>query len=173
MARNRRATNPHRSPVAAGPQTLVPGHSKTTMLSTKDRTALLLPWPQAASEEEAMFKTIENLPDGAVGFEAHGRVTDADRRTILEPTIEWALETNGKVRLLYVAASDFVGYDRGGLYDDAVFGTRHFTDFDKIAFVSDEGPYDRAVKAMDGLMPAALRVFATADIGKAKDWLAA
>ena len=120
-----------------------------------------------------MFKTIENLPDGAVGFEAHGRVTDADRRTILEPTIEWALETNGKVRLLYVAASDFVGYDRGGLYDDAVFGTRHFTDFDKIAFVSDEGPYDRAVKAMDGLMPAALRVFATADIGKAKDWLAA
>ncbi len=119
-----------------------------------------------------MFKPIENLPDGAVGFEAHGRVTDVDRRTVLEPTIAWALEQGGKVRLLYVAGSDFDGYDRGGLYDDAVFGTRHFTDFDKIAFVSDEGPYDRAVKAMDGLMPTALRVFATADIGKAKAWLA-
>ena len=35
-----------------------------------------------------MFKTIENLPSGAVGFEAHGQVTDADRRTVLEPTIE-------------------------------------------------------------------------------------
>jgi hypothetical protein len=120
-----------------------------------------------------MFKTIENLPSGAVGFEAHGRVTDADRRTVLEPTIESALETTGKVRLLYVAASDFAGYDRGGLYDDAIFGTRHFRDFDRIAFVADEGPYDRAVKAMDGLMPAVLRVFAPADISKAKAWLAA
>lgn len=119
-----------------------------------------------------MFTAIENLPGGAVGFEAHGRVTDADRRTVLEPTIEWALETNDKVRLLYVASSDFTGYDRGGFYDDAVFGTRHFNDFERIAFVADDGPYARSVEALDGLMPAVLRVFATADIGKAKAWLA-
>jgi len=120
-----------------------------------------------------MLTPIENLPTGAVGFEAHGRVTDAERRTVLEPTIEWALEANGKVRLLYVAASDFDGYDRGGLYDDAVFGTRHFTDFDKIAFVAEDGPYSRSVEALDGLMPADLRVFRTRDIGEAKAWLAA
>jgi hypothetical protein len=120
-----------------------------------------------------MFTAIENLPGGAVGFEAHGRVTDAYRRTVLEPTIEWALESNDKLRLLYVTAPDFAGYERGDLYDDAVFGTRHFTDFDRIAFVADEGPYTRSVAALDGLMPAAVRVFAMADIGKAKAWLAA
>ncbi len=120
-----------------------------------------------------MFKAIENLPDGAVGFEAHGKVTEAERRAVLEPRLDSALEQGGKVRLLYVAASDFAGYDRGGLYDDAVFGTRHFTDFDKIAFVADEGPYDRAVKAIGGLMPADLRVFPIAEIGAAKAWLAA
>ena len=120
-----------------------------------------------------MFKAINNLPDGAVGFEAHGHVTDAERRAVVETTIDSALEQRRKVRLLYVAASDFAGYDRGGLYDDAVFGTRHFTDFEKIAFVSNEGPYDRAVKAIDGLMPAAVRVFPIAEIGAAKAWLAA
>lgn len=120
-----------------------------------------------------MFTAIENLPRGAVGFEAHGQVTDADRRTVLEPTIEWALESNDKVRLLYVASSDFAGYDRGGLYDEAVFGTRHFTDFERIAFVSDDGPYARSVAAIDGLMPATVKVFAVADIGQAKAWLAA
>jgi hypothetical protein len=119
-----------------------------------------------------MFTAIENLPGGAVGFEAHGRVTDTDRRTVLEPTIEWALESNDKLRLLYVTAPDFDGYERGDLYDDAVFGTRHFNHFDRIAFVADEGPYTRSVAALDGLMPAAVRVFATADIGKAKAWLA-
>lgn len=119
-----------------------------------------------------MFKPIEDLPKGAVGFEAHGRVTDADRRTVLEPTLEWALESSDKVRLLYVAAPDFVGYEYGDLYDDAVFGTRHFADFDRIAFVADAGPYARSVAALDGLMPASLRVFSTAEIGQAKAWLA-
>jgi len=119
-----------------------------------------------------MFTPIDNLPTGSVGFEAHGRVTDADGRTVLEPTIEWAIEANGKVRLLYVAASDFDGYDRGGLYDDAVFGTRHFADFERIAFVAEDGPYARSVEALDGLMPVALRIFRTRDIGAAKAWLA-
>ena len=120
-----------------------------------------------------MLTPIENLPTGAVGFEAHGRVTDAERRTVLEPTIERALEANVKVRLLYVAASDFDGYDRGGLYDEAVFGTRHFADFEKIAFVAEDGPYARSVEALDGLMPVTLRVFRTREIGAAKEWLAA
>ena len=120
-----------------------------------------------------MLRPIENLPSGAVGFVAHGRVTDSDRRTVLEPTIEWAIEANGKVRLLYVAASDFDGYDRGGLYDEAVFGTRHFTDFERIAFVAEDGPYARSVEALDGLMPASLRIFRAAEISDAKAWLAA
>jgi hypothetical protein len=120
-----------------------------------------------------MFIPIENLPAGSVGFEAHGRVTDADRRTVLEPTFEWALEATDKIRLLYVAAQDFTGYDRGGLYDDAVFGTRHFTDFDRIAFVADDGPYARSVAALDGLMPAAVKVFRASEIIAAKEWLAA
>jgi hypothetical protein len=120
-----------------------------------------------------MFTAIDNLPSGSVGFEAHGRVTDDDRRSVLEPTLEWAIEAGGKVRLLYVAGDDFAGYERGDLYDEAVFGTRRFTAFDRIAFVADDGPYARSVAALDGLMPVDLRVFATADVRAAKEWLAA
>ena len=120
-----------------------------------------------------MFTAIENLPKGAVGFEAHGRVTDDDRRSVLEPTLEWALESNGKVRLLYVTGGDFTGYDLGVAYDDAVFGSRHFTHFERIAFVADEGPYARSVAALEGLMPATVRVFPSGEVDKAKAWLAA
>ncbi|HVY89878.1 MAG TPA: STAS/SEC14 domain-containing protein [Hyphomonadaceae bacterium] len=120
-----------------------------------------------------MFKPIADLPKGAVGFEAHGRVTDADRTRIFEPTMEWALERAAKVRLLYVAAGDFDGYERGDAYDDGVFGTRHFTDFDRIAFVADDGPYARSVAALDGLMPASVKVFGPAEVDTAKAWLAA
>jgi SpoIIAA-like len=119
-----------------------------------------------------MFTPIENLPAGAIGFVANGHVTQDDRSTVLEPTIEWALEIGGRVRLLYVTGSDFAGYEPGGFFDDAVFGTRHFTDFDRIAFVADDGPFNRAVLAMEGLMPARLRVFPANAVNVAKAWLA-
>lgn len=120
-----------------------------------------------------MFTPIDNLPTGAVGFVAHGRVTAADREGVLEPTLAWALEANGKVRLLYVAGSDFDGYESGGSYDDSVFGTRHFTDFERIAFVAEDGPYARSVKELVGLMPAHLRVFRADEIAAAKVWVGA
>lgn len=119
-----------------------------------------------------MLRPIDDLPTGAVGVEAHGRVTAAERSAVIEPRLRSAVKRRGKVRLLYVAASDFDGYDRGGVYDDAVFGSRHFADFEKIAFVAEDGPYARSVRALDGLMPAELRIFRSAEIGAARDWLA-
>jgi len=118
-----------------------------------------------------MFTSIDNLPAGIVGVVANGMVTADDRLRILEPSIAGAVAAGGRARLLYVAASDFAGYDRGGLYDDAVFGTRHFNHFDRIAFVVNDGPYQRAVLAMNGLMPARLKVFAPSEIVAAREWL--
>ncbi len=120
-----------------------------------------------------MFTLIENLPEGAIGFLASGRVSREDRATVLEPTIETAIEGGGHVKLLYVVGSDFAGYDPNGLLDDSIFGTRHFRDFERIAFLAADGPYRRAAGAMDGLMPASLKVFPVHEIEAAKAWLAA
>ena len=120
-----------------------------------------------------MFTRIDNLPTGFVGVVANGQVTADDRNRVLEPFIKVAVEETGRVRLLYVAGADFAGYDRGGLYDDAVFGTRHFNHFDRIAFVANDGPYQRAVLAMNGLMPARLRIFQPSEIAAAQEWLKA
>ena len=119
-----------------------------------------------------MFTQIENLPAGAIGFEAIGRITEEDRIEVLEPTIEAVLEHGRPVRLLYLAGRRFSGYDPNALFDDAVFGTRHFNDFEKIAFLAEDGPYRRAVGALEGLMPAELRLFPTAAVEQAKAWLA-
>src|SRR5262245_38270252 len=111
-----------------------------------------------------MFTPIEGLPEGAIGFVASGLITQSDRHDVLEPTIDGALSAGGKVKLLYCTAPDFAGYDEGTVFDDAVFGTRHFSDFAKIAFVAEEGPYDRAVSALGGLMPADVKVFRVSEI---------
>jgi hypothetical protein len=119
-----------------------------------------------------MFARIEDLPVGAIGFEAVGRITNSDRHAILEPTIESALGSGHPVRLLYLAGARFAGYDPDTLLDDAVFGSRHFADFEKIAFLAEEGPYTRAVGALEGLMPGELRLFPAGAVDAAKAWLA-
>ena len=118
-----------------------------------------------------MFTPIEALPSDVIGFEAHGRITRADGLRILSPSIDSAGRSGAKVKLLYVAASDFDGYADGTFLDEAVFGTRNFNSFERIAFVGEEGPYARAVDALDGLMPTALRRFSSRDIEKAKRWI--
>jgi hypothetical protein len=120
-----------------------------------------------------MFTAINDMPEGANGFAASGVVTRADSRDALEPTIGSVLAGGGRVRLLYVAGDDFDGYAAGLPLDESVFGSRHFTDFEKIAVVSDACPLRRAVRALDGLMPAELRVFRQAEVETAKLWLAA
>lgn len=119
-----------------------------------------------------MFTQIDNLPAGAIGFRAAGRITSQDRDTVLEPTIRTALGDNRQIRLLYVVEPDFAGYDSNAPFDNVVFGTQHFRDFEKIAFLAEDGPYSRAVGAMDGLIPASLKVFPTGDVEAAKAWLA-
>jgi hypothetical protein len=119
-----------------------------------------------------MFTPIAALPAGAIGFAARGRITQSDRSSVLEPSILSALAGGGKIKLLYVAGPDFAGYDEEAPWDEAVFGTRHFTDFDRIAFVADDGPHHLAVRALEGIMPAKLRVFHPDEIDAAKDWLA-
>jgi hypothetical protein len=119
-----------------------------------------------------MLTPIEDLPTGAIGFEANGRITSDDRHGVFEPRMSRALKTTERVRLLYVAGRDFKGYEHGTLYDESVFGSRHFRHFDKIAFVADDGPYNRAVRAMKGLVPARVKVFSRSEIAAARNWLA-
>ena len=117
-----------------------------------------------------MFTPIDSLPAGILGVEARGRVSSDDRHAVLAPQIETALR-KGRVKLLYVAGADFAGYDEGAPFDDAVFGSRHFNAFERIAFVSDDGRHARAVEALDGLMPVRLRRFDRREIDAAKAWL--
>jgi len=119
-----------------------------------------------------MLTQLTDLPEGALGFRASGCVSAEDDRAVLSPALDRALLDGGKLRFMYVAGPEFDGYEWGQIWDEAVFGSRHFGDFERIAFVSDQTAYRRAVSTLEGLMPAALKVFRTREINAAKAWLA-
>jgi hypothetical protein len=121
--------------------------------------------------ENAMIKQMEGLPAGTLGFRAHGQVTAADYERVVVPDVEAAFALNRKLRLLYVIDEDFTGFDPGAMWDDLKMGARHFSGWERVALVTDV-PWLRATaNAMGFMVPGEFRLFALADLEKAKRWI--
>ena len=120
-----------------------------------------------------MFRPIFELPAGVIGYSAVGKISHDDYNKVLIPEIEAKIAEGGKLRFLFLAGPEFEGYEVGAMVDDTTFGFRHFFDFEKVAFVSDNPTYRSLVHAFGTMMPAEVRTFPMEDLAKAKAWLAA
>jgi hypothetical protein len=118
-----------------------------------------------------MIEQLKGLPPGTVGFQAHGQVTAADYEQVIVPDVEAAFALNRKLRLLYVMGEDFTGFDPGAMWDDAKLGMRHFSGWDRVAFVTDVPWLRMTANAMGFVVPAEFRLFALAELTQAKHWI--
>ena len=118
-----------------------------------------------------MIAQIEGLPAGTLGFRAHGQVTAADYENVIVPDVEAAFALNRKLRLLYVTAEDFTGFDPGAMWDDAKLGMRHFSSWERIALVTDVGWLRTAATAFSFAVPAQFRLFHGAELAEATQWV--
>jgi hypothetical protein len=116
---------------------------------------------------------IEGLPAGTLGFRAHGQVTADDYERIVVPDVEAAFALNRKLRLLYVTADDFTGFDPGAMWNDAKIGARHFSGWDRVALVTDVPWLRGTATAFSFAIPAEFGLFESADLDKAIDWIKA
>jgi hypothetical protein len=114
---------------------------------------------------------IEGLPAGTLGFRAHGQVTAADYENVIVPDVEAAFALNRKLRLLYVTAEDFTGFDPGAMWDDARLGMRHFSSWERIALVTDVGWLRTAALAFGFAVPAQFKLFHGRELDEATRWV--
>lgn len=120
-----------------------------------------------------MIELIEGLGDRVVGARAVGKVTAEDYESTLIPAVETALAIDGKTRILYVLGSEFEGYEGEAALDDARMGLHHWSDFERIAVVTDHSMYRTMIKGFGFLMPGEVKVFGVEEMEAAKDWVAA
>jgi hypothetical protein len=119
-----------------------------------------------------MIRLIDGLPDNVIGFEAVGEVRAGDYKSVLDPAVEAALESQGRIRLLYVLGDDFEGYSGGAMWEDGKVGIAHWSRYEKIALVTDNKHYEEGVKAFAWMMPCEMKVYAVADQNAAEAWVA-
>lgn len=120
-----------------------------------------------------MIDLIEGLGEGVVGARAVGKVTAEDYESTLIPAVETALAIEGKARMLYVMGSDFEGYEAEAALDDARMGLHHWSDFERIAVVTDHDMYRTMIKGFGFMMPGEVKVFGVDELDDAKEWIAA
>jgi hypothetical protein len=114
---------------------------------------------------------IEGMPAGTLGFRAHGQVTAADYESIVVPDVEAAFALNRKLRLLYVTAEDFTGFDPGAMWNDAKMEARHFSGWDRVALVTDVPWLRGTAMAFSFSMLAQFRLFRSAELEEATRWI--
>jgi SpoIIAA-like len=118
-----------------------------------------------------MIEQMQDMPAGTLGFVAHGRVSADDYANVIIPDIEAAFQMNRKLRLLYVIAPDFTGFEPGAMWDDARIGFRHFLGWERAALVCDVSWLRNLAHATGFLVPAEFRLFPLAELAEARRWI--
>ncbi len=117
-----------------------------------------------------MFKFIIGLPPDVMAIEAFGKVTHEDYRDTLIPKAE-AMMAKGPIRMLYLIGKEFTGFELEALWDDGVFGLKHWRDFSHIAVVTDHALIGSIINMFKPFFHGEIRLFRLAELPAAKDWI--
>jgi hypothetical protein len=128
-------------------------------------------WVRSDEDHPGRFETIEGLPSDVVALKVSGIITAQDYRDMLVPLVEGKLKNHDKLKCLILIDNDFISYSPEAALDDARFGFSHWTDFGRIAVVTDIGWIRTATRLFAPLMPAELHIFALDELEDAKSWI--
>ena len=93
--------------------------------------------PGLGVKEDQMLTTDFNSDNKVLTVTARGEISHEDYQKTLFPAVDRALQSGGKVRLLYVFPDQFDGFSARAALDDAKLGMKHCNDFEAIAVVTD------------------------------------
>ena len=118
-----------------------------------------------------MIEKIPDLPKNVLGFTAKGTVSAKDYESVLIPAVEQRFASQGKVRLLYHLGEEFSGIEPAAAWDDTKLGLQHFTDWERLALVTDVDWIRWAVSIFGLAMLGHIRVFHNDEFAEAKRWV--
>ena len=118
-----------------------------------------------------MIEVLPDYPDNVLAIAGSNTITGDDYKSVIIPAIDAKVKEHGKIRMLYCLGPDFTGFDAAAMWEDTTTGFKHFTDFEKIAFVSDVDWINHMVSAFGFMIPCPVRVFSGRKLAEASDWI--
>ncbi len=119
-----------------------------------------------------MLEGIIGLPPTVAAFKATGKVHRDDYEKILIPEVDKVAKIYGKINFLLVLETNVANYSLGAWIDDAWIGLKHFTQWQKIAIVSNQNTVKKITDMLGHLVPGKAKGFKLEDLETAKKWVA-
>jgi hypothetical protein len=121
-----------------------------------------------------MIERIEDMPAGAIGLRASGKLTRAEYREVLEPALREGLES-GELRLVFVLDS-FDGIELAAVPEDIKTGLSawigHHSAWKRFALVTDVEWVAKSMQLFAWMTPGEARTFSLGELDDAKAWVA-
>ena len=116
-----------------------------------------------------MIEQFSTGSDEVLAFKLSGRLHHEDYE-IFAPSVENAIKTKGKIRLL-AQFHDFHGWDAHALWDDVKFAAEHFRDAERIALVGEKKWEEWMARVCKPFTTAKVKYFDAAEVELARAWL--
>jgi hypothetical protein len=119
-----------------------------------------------------MIESLQDLPEGVIGFRAVGAVEASDYETVLDPAIDAAIAAHEKVNLVFVLGEEFERYSLGAMWQDALLEGKPAEVWGRIALVTDHAMIGEIIHGISFLLPFELKLFQVASLDDAVSWAA-
>ncbi len=106
-----------------------------------------------------------------VCLQATGKLTHDDYQQVLIPRLEQVIKEHGKARILFAMGEEFHGWELEAMWDDAKFGMKHRTDFEKLAVVGSPKWLEWATKIAAIVVSGEVRTFPPGQLAEAQSWI--
>jgi hypothetical protein len=118
-----------------------------------------------------MLTTIENLPPYVFGVTASGEVTGDDLKNVLLPGLTALTEKYNEIYYLLVLETKVEHFTAGAWIQDMIAGVKHFTQWKKMAIVTDQKAVENFTDAFSYVTPGEAKGFALDELDEAIAWV--
>lgn len=119
-----------------------------------------------------MIEVIPGMPPFVAPFRAQDKVTRQDYEEIINPLVEKIYREYGKINYLLVINTPLDNYSVGAWLKDVLLGFVYFTEWRKIAIVSEKKGIKRFTNIFGKIIPGDTRGFMMHELDDAKKWIA-
>jgi hypothetical protein len=118
-----------------------------------------------------MITIMRETEGRALVVKATEHLTSQDYENVFIPQLNQLIDQFGKIRVVFYLAENFTGWKLGAAWDDAVFGTQHRHDFEKLAVVSDKKRVKWATKISVYFIDGEVKTYTPAEFQDAVAWI--
>lgn len=118
-----------------------------------------------------MLSVINDLPEHVFGVRATGEVDQDDLKKVLLPGLKALADEEKEIYYLLVLETPVENFTAGAWWQDMKAGLRHFTQWKKMAIVTDQQAVETFTDLFGHVIPGEARGFKLSELQQAISWL--